>query len=167
MPNSIELKLVIQTSTMNWTHCALTLVLPRLGAPAALRGAARSTRSKTSALASRAASAAAASASRSAVAVLLPSAMLRLLALGAWHAETQMARIDRRDVSTAAAAGEWPCRIVSKKLCVLKAGPGAICSRRSTPTRSARGVRRALAENLRTDAHMGGAEGDRRLEVRA
>src|SRR5437016_1688937 len=83
MPNSMELKLVIQTSTTNSAHCALTLVLARLGAAAA-RGGARSTpaRSRTSALASRAASAAAPSASSSAVIVLLPSAMMRLLAKG-------------------------------------------------------------------------------------
>src|SRR5262245_32901013 len=80
MPNSMELKLVIQTSTVNSAHCVLTLVLARFGAAGA-RGGARSTpaRSRTSALASRAASAAAASASSSAVIVLLPSAMMRLL----------------------------------------------------------------------------------------
>src|SRR5256885_16060691 len=87
MPNSIELKLVIQTSTVNSAHCVLTLVLARLGASAA-RGGARSTpaRSSTSALASRAASAAAASASSSPVIVLLPVAMLRLPQKSAGHA---------------------------------------------------------------------------------
>src|SRR5262245_63131614 len=79
MPNSILLKLVIHTSTMNSAHCALRDVRPRRETPAPPRGAARATPSKISALASRAASAAAASASISVVAVLLPSAMVRLL----------------------------------------------------------------------------------------
>src|SRR5262245_26746189 len=81
MPNSTELRLVIQTSTVNRAQAAR---LPRFGA--ALRSfragsvAALSTvtgRSRTSALASRAASAAAASASMAAMAAdLLPSAIL-------------------------------------------------------------------------------------------
>src|SRR5688572_7255860 len=77
MPNSIELKGVIQTLTVNSDHCALARPLAGL-AGLALRGieSALSTvtaRASTSALASRAASAAAASASISSA--LLPSAM--------------------------------------------------------------------------------------------
>src|ERR1700704_6680378 len=83
MPNSIEFKLVIQTSTTNSAHCVLTLVLAAFALPALAAGGRTrsifSARSSTSALASRAASAAAASASSSAVIVLLPSAMMRLL----------------------------------------------------------------------------------------
>src|SRR5213083_3066620 len=108
MPNSIELKLVIQTSTVNSAHCVLTLVLVRLGASAA-RGGVRPApaRSSTSALASRAASAAAASASSSAVIVLLPSAMMRLLARNAGHAGTGWRESIRGDVSTTLGTGEW------------------------------------------------------------
>src|ERR1700674_676 len=103
MPNSIELKLVIQTSTVNSAHCDFLLGLTALRADLSLpllamgNVSALSTlaaRSSTSALASRAASAAAASASISAV--LLPSAMLRLLEKSAGHARTDGANQFRR-----------------------------------------------------------------------
>src|SRR6476620_3843014 len=84
MPNSTELKFVIQISTMNSAHCAFLLSRAAFALAALVAGGGASTlddfpaRSRTSALASRAASAAAASASSSAVVVLLPSAMIRL-----------------------------------------------------------------------------------------
>src|SRR2546423_6044560 len=98
MPNSTELKLVIQTSTMNSAHCDFALAglvladLAAAGSASAL--SALAARSSTSALASRAASAAAASASISAV--LLPSAMVRLLDKSAGHASTDGANQFRR-----------------------------------------------------------------------
>src|SRR2546423_13203775 len=119
MPNSIELKLVIQTSTVNSAHCVLTLVLARLGASAA-RGGARSTpaRSKTSALASRAASAAAPSASSSAVIVLLPSAMVRLLARSAGHAGTGWRESNRATLAPWLVQARGYVGPGGKKLCV-------------------------------------------------
>src|SRR2546421_11395670 len=126
MPNSIELKWVIQTSTVNSAPCVLALVLARLGTSAA-RGGARSTpaRSSTSALASRAASAAAASASSSAVIVLLPSAMMRLLEKSAGHAGTGWRESNRATLASPLGQARVYVGPGGKKLCVLRVGVAA------------------------------------------
>src|SRR3990172_4208596 len=104
MPNSTELKGVIQTPTVNSAHCALAAALLRLGdgrvRAEATSMSLMSLRARISALASRAASAAAASAWASITPVLLPSAMLGLRAKGAPERGTEGRRSGGGDVST-------------------------------------------------------------------
>src|SRR5215207_3562923 len=122
MPNSTELKGVIQTSTTNSAHCdffafSLARVLEDLAAGGSVSALCTlAARSSTSALASRAASAAAASASISAV--LLPSAMKGLLDKCAGARGHGWARIDLPNASTAMGTSEAFSNCLEKKLCV-------------------------------------------------
>src|SRR6185503_15137106 len=146
MPNSIELRLVIQTSTMNSAHCDALADFAGLAVLLLAGGAVRalfSARSRTSALASRAASAAAASASSSTV--LLPSAMMRLLGEAPGRGTDGANQFG--DVSTAPGPREWPaasktqgCASAPSRTtsgagttarCVAR-GPGVVSSLRST-----------------------------------